>query len=116
MRAPRVVLDTNVVVAGLRSRQGTAFRLLTEVGKGKFGIALSVPRLRRSAEMTHLCSLKVDHPRSVPARSCGGGWGPALEAPRRAPLALRPKAGVQSAVVPIVVPGVLARATAAGHF
>ena len=75
-----------------------------------------VLKLRRSAEMTHLCSPKVDHPRSVPARSCGGGWGPALEAPRRAPLALRPKAGVQSAVVPIVVPGVLARATAAGHF
>ena len=43
MAAPRVVLDTNVVVAGLRSRQGASFRLLSEVGRGKFEIALSVP-------------------------------------------------------------------------
>ena len=41
--APRVVVDTNVVVAGLRSRQGAAFRLLSEIGRGKFEIALSVP-------------------------------------------------------------------------
>ena len=40
---PRVVLDTNVVVAGLRSRRGASFRLLAEVGRGKFEIALSVP-------------------------------------------------------------------------
>jgi predicted nucleic acid-binding protein len=40
---PRVVLDTNVLVAGLRSRQGASFRLLHEVGRGKFEIALSVP-------------------------------------------------------------------------
>jgi putative PIN family toxin of toxin-antitoxin system len=40
---PRVVIDTNVVVAGLRSRQGVAFRLLSEVGLGRFEIALSVP-------------------------------------------------------------------------
>ena len=41
--APRVVVDTNVVVAGLRSRQGAAFRLLSEIGRGRFEIALSVP-------------------------------------------------------------------------
>jgi predicted nucleic acid-binding protein len=39
----RVVVDTNVVVAGLRSRQGAAFRLLSGIGRGKFEIALSVP-------------------------------------------------------------------------
>jgi predicted nucleic acid-binding protein len=67
MLAPRVVLDTNVVVAGLRSRQGTAFRLLTEVGKGKFGIALSVPlvfeyedALLRHAAATGLSRRDVD--------------------------------------------------------
>ena len=43
MAGPLVVLDTNVVVAGLRSRQGASFRLLSEVGRGKFQIALSVP-------------------------------------------------------------------------
>jgi putative PIN family toxin of toxin-antitoxin system len=40
---PRVVVDTSVLVAGLRSRRGAAFRLLTEVGKTTFEIALSVP-------------------------------------------------------------------------
>ena len=67
MRAPRVVLDTNVVVAGLRSRRGTAFRLLTEVGKGKFEIALSVPLvleyedgLLRHASATGLSRRDVD--------------------------------------------------------
>ena len=39
----RIVLDTNVLVAGLRSRRGVAFRLLTEVGRNRFEIALSVP-------------------------------------------------------------------------
>ena len=38
-----MVVDTNVVVAGLRSRQGAAFRLLSEIGRGEFEIALSVP-------------------------------------------------------------------------
>jgi putative PIN family toxin of toxin-antitoxin system len=43
MAGPRVVIDTNVVVAGLRSKRGWAFRLLSEVGKDRFEIALSVP-------------------------------------------------------------------------
>jgi len=73
---PRVVVDTNVVVAGLRSRRGTAFRLLSEIGGSRFEIALSVPlvleyedallrcstvtRLRRSdvdAVLDYLCSV-----------------------------------------------------------
>jgi predicted nucleic acid-binding protein len=36
-------LDTNVVVAGLRSNRGASFRLLAEVGRGAVEIALSVP-------------------------------------------------------------------------
>ena len=40
---PRIVVDTSVLVAGLRSRRGTAFRLLSEIGKNRFEIALSVP-------------------------------------------------------------------------
>jgi putative PIN family toxin of toxin-antitoxin system len=65
--APRVVLDTNVLVAGLRSRQGASFRLLTEVGRGKFEIALSVPlvleyedALLRHASVTGLSRRDVD--------------------------------------------------------
>ena len=40
---PQIVIDTNVVVAGLRSRNGSAFRLLGLVGSERFQINLSVP-------------------------------------------------------------------------
>ena len=43
MPIPHIVIDTNVMVAGLRSRRGSAFRLLTLVGTGRFDIHLSVP-------------------------------------------------------------------------
>ena len=38
-----VVLDTNVLVAGFRSRRGASFRLLTLLRAGAFEIAVSVP-------------------------------------------------------------------------
>jgi predicted nucleic acid-binding protein len=38
-----IPIDTNVMVAGLRSRRGSAFRLLTLVGTGRFEVHLSVP-------------------------------------------------------------------------
>ncbi|GIX46104.1 MAG: PIN domain-containing protein [Candidatus Tectimicrobiota bacterium] len=40
---PQIVIDTNVLVAGLRSRRGHAFRLLQLVSTGRFTIHLSVP-------------------------------------------------------------------------
>lgn len=43
MTPPQVVLDTNVIVAGLRSRRGAAFQVLSLVGKGQFDINVSVP-------------------------------------------------------------------------
>jgi putative PIN family toxin of toxin-antitoxin system len=43
MPTPHIVIDTNVMVAGLRSRRGSAFRLRTLVGTGRFDIHLSVP-------------------------------------------------------------------------
>jgi len=39
----RVVLDTNVLVAGLRSRRGASYRVLTLVGTGRFAHVVSVP-------------------------------------------------------------------------
>jgi len=40
----RIVLDTNVVVSGMRSREGASFRLLLELGgDSRFRIAVSVP-------------------------------------------------------------------------
>ncbi|CAN5671858.1 putative toxin-antitoxin system toxin component, PIN family [soil metagenome] len=43
MARPQIVLDTNVLVAGLRSRSGASFRLLDLVGEERFDIHLSVP-------------------------------------------------------------------------
>jgi predicted nucleic acid-binding protein len=43
MPVPQIVIGTNVIVAGLRSRNGSAFRLLTLVGTERFDIHLSVP-------------------------------------------------------------------------
>jgi putative PIN family toxin of toxin-antitoxin system len=39
---PRVVLDTNVLEAALRSRRGASFAVLSLVGTGRFEIAVSV--------------------------------------------------------------------------
>lgn len=43
MAQPRVVLDTNVLVAGLRSRRGWSFELLSRLGSPDFEICVSVP-------------------------------------------------------------------------
>ncbi len=43
MRPPQIVIDTNILVAGLRSRRGVSFQLLQLVGAGLFEINLSVP-------------------------------------------------------------------------
>ena len=43
MPIPHIIIDTNVMVAGLRSRRGSTFRLLTLVSTGRFAIHLSVP-------------------------------------------------------------------------
>lgn len=43
MNVPRVVLDTNVIIAALRSRRGASFALLELVGTGAFELVLSVP-------------------------------------------------------------------------
>jgi len=40
---PGILIDTNVFVSALRSRQGASFRLLGLVGIGRFEIELSVP-------------------------------------------------------------------------
>ena len=45
MANPSIVIDTNVVVAGLRSKQGWSFKLLSRIGDGTFDHCLSVPLL-----------------------------------------------------------------------
>ncbi len=39
----RIVLDTNVLVAGLRSNRGASFRLLSAIDSGLFELCVSVP-------------------------------------------------------------------------
>ena len=39
----RVVIDTNVIISGLRSRKGASFRILEMIGSAQFEITLSVP-------------------------------------------------------------------------
>jgi len=51
MPLPQVVIDTNVIVAGLRSRRGSAFRLLTLINTGQFDIHLSVPLVLEYTEV-----------------------------------------------------------------
>ena len=43
MSGLQIVVDTNVIVAGLRSNRGSAFQLLKLIGTGKFTINISVP-------------------------------------------------------------------------
>lgn len=39
MRLPEIVIDTNVIVVGLKSKRGAAFRLLELVGTGRWRIS-----------------------------------------------------------------------------
>lgn len=43
MRAMQIVLDTNVLIAGLRSSKGASYRLLRLIGGEKFQLNVSVP-------------------------------------------------------------------------
>ena len=40
---PKIVLDTNVFISALRSRNGASFQVLQLVGTGRFDLVLSVP-------------------------------------------------------------------------
>jgi putative PIN family toxin of toxin-antitoxin system len=64
---PHVVLDTNVLIAGLRSRRGASFALLQRVGTGAFDVSVSVPLVleyeavaRRQARELGLTHADVD--------------------------------------------------------
>lgn len=39
----RVVLDTNVLVAAVRSRNGASFQVVSQIGTGTFDLVVSVP-------------------------------------------------------------------------
>ena len=43
MKKPQIVIDTNVVVSAFRSQRGASYKLLMEIGSGKFDVNVSVP-------------------------------------------------------------------------
>ncbi len=43
MQTPKIIMDTNVLVAGLRSRDGASFKLLSLIDSGLFSLGLTVP-------------------------------------------------------------------------
>ncbi len=51
MPLPQIVIDTNVIITGLRSRRGSAFQLLMLIGTGEFDIHLSVPLVLEYTEI-----------------------------------------------------------------
>jgi predicted nucleic acid-binding protein len=55
----RVVLDTNVIVAGLRSRRGASFFLLDLVERGDLSIILNAPLIEEYEEVIR----RVEHRR-----------------------------------------------------
>jgi putative PIN family toxin of toxin-antitoxin system len=55
----RVVLDTNVIVAGLRSRRGASFLVLDLVEKGELSIILNAPLIEEYEDVVR----RVEHRR-----------------------------------------------------
>lgn len=51
MGKPQIVLDTNVLVSGLRSNRGASYLLLDLVGRGLFDLHLSVPLVMEYEEV-----------------------------------------------------------------
>jgi putative PIN family toxin of toxin-antitoxin system len=56
----QVVLDTNVIVAALRSKRGASHRLLLLVGQGHFEINLSVPLVLEYEDAGKRAAVEVD--------------------------------------------------------
>jgi predicted nucleic acid-binding protein len=59
---PRVVLDTSVLVAAVRSRRGASFELIARLGAGGFEVAVSVSLVLEyeSALLRHLPASPLD--------------------------------------------------------
>ena len=55
---PRIVIDTNVLISGLRSRNGASFKLLTLFGLDKFVVSVSVPLVLEYEEAAKFFSRK----------------------------------------------------------
>jgi putative PIN family toxin of toxin-antitoxin system len=66
MSIPQIVIDTNVLIAALRSRRGASAKLISLLGTGQFENHLSVPlvleyeeTVRRHQDAIHLSSTDI---------------------------------------------------------
>ena len=51
---PKIVIDTNVLVAGLRSLRGWSFDLLERIGTGQFQHVITVPLVMEYEDVLNL--------------------------------------------------------------
>ncbi|MDX2041444.1 MAG: putative toxin-antitoxin system toxin component, PIN family [Acidobacteriota bacterium] len=51
MKAPQIVIDTNVVIAAQRSKRGASSKLMSLIGTGRFGLHISVPLILEYEEI-----------------------------------------------------------------
>jgi putative PIN family toxin of toxin-antitoxin system len=92
MTGPSIVLDTNVLVAALRSRRGSSYRLLSLVDAGLFEINVSVPLVLEYEDVLSRPELRLspDDARDAVDYLCTIGnrhqihflWRPYLDDPR----------------------------------
>ena len=61
MAALQIVIDTNVVLAGLRSPRGASYQVLTLLGRDLFDVHISVPLILEyeSVAVRHLDNLPI---------------------------------------------------------
>jgi putative PIN family toxin of toxin-antitoxin system len=52
-KPPKIVMDTNVLVAGLRSRNGASFQLLSRLTSSQFELYLTVPLAMEYEDVLH---------------------------------------------------------------
>lgn len=50
---PSIVIDTNVLVAGLRSRRGASFQLLSQLTQRRFDVCITVPLVMEYEDVLH---------------------------------------------------------------
>jgi len=55
----KIVIDTNVVVAAVKSRKGASFKLLSMIGSSTFSYTLSVPLLFEYEDVLHRRELEI---------------------------------------------------------
>lgn len=61
MSSSKVIIDTNVIVAGLRSRDGASFKLLSMIDSELFSVGITVPLLFEYEDVIKREHLAIDH-------------------------------------------------------